>query len=103
MAIKIVNQIVDYIRGITPKLVTSLRMIISAFLCPGRHSFIFEEISHRLQAVGNIVFELTGPRFEPQISRTRDECSIIALPTDRYYKNVLLLIILLGHCGKTCF
>ena len=33
----------------------------------------FEEISQRRQAVGNIVSDLTGPRFKPQTSRSRDK------------------------------
>ena len=33
----------------------------------------FEEMSQRWRDVGNTVFDLTGPRFEPQTSRSRDE------------------------------
>ena len=33
----------------------------------------FEEKSQRWRAVGNTVSDLTGPRFEPQTSRSRDE------------------------------
>ena len=33
----------------------------------------FEEMSQRWRAVGNTVFDLTGPRYEPQTSRSRDE------------------------------
>ena len=36
-------------------------------LAPGQHRF--EETSQRLQTVGNIVSELTGPRIEPKTSR----------------------------------
>ena len=33
----------------------------------------FKEISQRWQAVGSTVSDLTGPGFEPQTSRSRDE------------------------------
>ena len=33
----------------------------------------FEEMLQRWQAVGNTVFDLTGPGFQPQSSRSRDE------------------------------
>ena len=36
---------------------------------------------HRWRAVGNTVSDLTGPRFETQTSRSRDEC-VTARPTD---------------------
>ena len=73
MSIKMVNQIFDYTRCVTPKRVASynLRVIASR-----QHSFAFEEISHRLRAVGNIVSKLTGPRSETQISSSRDERTI---------------------------
>ena len=38
---------------------------VSASLCPGSRA-PFEKMSQRQQAVGNIVLDLTGPRFEPQ-------------------------------------
>ena len=34
----------------------------------------FEEMSQWWRAVGNTVSDLTGKRFEPQTSRSRDEC-----------------------------
>ena len=37
------------------------------------NSASFEEMLQRWRAVGNIVFDLIGPRFEPQTSRYRDE------------------------------
>ena len=43
----------------------------------------FEEMSQRWRAVGNTVSNLTGPRFEPQTSRSRDE-RVTAQPTGRY-------------------
>ena len=45
---------------------------ISVSLRPG-NTALFEEMSQRWRVVGNTVFDLTGPRFEPQISRSRDE------------------------------
>ena len=33
----------------------------------------FEEMLQRWRAVGNTVSNLTGPRYEPQTSRSRDE------------------------------
>ena len=42
----------------------------------------FEEISPRWRTVGNSVFNLTGPRFEHQISRFRNE-RVTARPTSR--------------------
>ena len=45
----------------------------------------FEEMSQRGRAVGNIAFDLTGPRFEPQTSCFRDE-RVTAPPTGRFQK-----------------
>ena len=45
---------------------------ISASLRPG-NTAPFEKMSQRWRAVGNTVFDLTGPRFKPQTSRSRDE------------------------------
>ena len=45
---------------------------ISASLRP-HNTAPFEEMSHRWRAVGNTVSDLTGPRFEPQTSRSRDQ------------------------------
>ena len=46
---------------------------ISASLRPG-NTASFEQMSQWWPAVGNTVFNLTGLRFEPQTSRSRDEC-----------------------------
>ena len=54
---------------------------ISASLRPG-NTAPFEEMSQRWRAVGNTVSDLTGPRFEPQTSRSRDE-RVTARPTGR--------------------
>ena len=40
----------------------------------------FEEMSQRWRTVGDTVFDLTGPRFEPYTSRSRDE-RVTARPT----------------------
>ena len=42
----------------------------------------FKEMSKRWRAVGNTAFDLTGPRFEPWTSRSRDE-RVTARPTSR--------------------
>ena len=45
---------------------------ITASLRPGNIA-LFKEMSLRWQTVGNDVFDLTDPRFEPQTSRSRGE------------------------------
>ena len=50
------NQIFPYIRSIHPG-----------------SAVPFEKVSQRWRAVGSTVFNLTGPRFELQTSRSRDE------------------------------
>ena len=54
---------------------------ISASLRPD-NTARFEEISQRWRAVGNIVSDLPGPRFELQ-TRSRDE-RVTAQPTGRF-------------------
>ena len=56
---------------------------ISASLCPG-NTASFEEMSQRWRAVNNTVSDLTGSRFEPQTSRSRDE-RVTARPTKPNY------------------
>ena len=56
---------------------------ISASLRPG-NTAPFEEMSQRWRAVGNTVSDLTGPRFEPQTSRSRDK-RVTARPTGRFH------------------
>ena len=46
---------------------------IFASLRPGGNTASSKEMSPRWRAVGNAVFDLTGPRFESQTSRYRDE------------------------------
>ena len=60
--------------------------LISASLRPG-NTASFEKMSQRWRAVGNIVSDLTGPRFEPQTSRSRYE-RVTARPTGRWKKKV---------------
>ena len=57
---------------------------ISASLRPG-NTAPFEEMSQRWRAVGNTVSDLTGLRFEPQTSRSRDE-RVTAQPTGNIFK-----------------
>ena len=52
---------------------------IYASLRPG-DTALFKAMSQRWQAVGNVVSDLIGPRFEPQIYRSRDE-HVTARPT----------------------
>ena len=66
------NQIFDYTRCIRPKRVLSWRDPIFASLHPG-NTARFKEMLQRWRAVGNTVSDLTGPRFEPQTSRSKDK------------------------------
>ena len=54
---------------------------IFASFRPG-NTVSFEEMPKRMRAVGYTVSDLTGPRFEPQTCRSRDE-RVTALPTGR--------------------
>ena len=65
-----------YTRCNTPKRVTSWRGPSPRHLRPG-NTAPFEEMSQRWRAVGNTVSDLTGPRFEPQTSRSRDERDLV--------------------------
>ena len=56
---------------------------ISASLRPG-NTAPFQEMSRLWRAVGNTVSDLTGPRFEPQTSHSRDE-RVTARPAGRCY------------------
>ena len=47
----------------------------------------FEEMSQRWRAVGNTVSDSTGPRFELQTSRSRDE-RVTARPTGRFLTRI---------------
>ena len=80
-------QIFHYSRWITPKRVTSWRGPSPRQCARATQLRTFEEMSQRWRAVGSTVSDLTGPRFEPQTSRSRDEC-VTARPTGRYIANV---------------
>ena len=83
------NLFFHYTRCITPKRVMSVRCPspneftgpISASLRPG-NTAPFEEILQRWRAVGHFVSDLTGLRFEPQTSCSRDE-RVTARPRGR--------------------
>ena len=66
-----INQIFQYTRCITSKLVTSLRAHLRV-IAPAGNTAPFEMLQ-RWQAVGNTVSDLTDPRFESQTSRSRDK------------------------------
>ena len=67
------NQIFHYIRCITPKRVTSLRGS-SPSHCARATQFRPFEMLQRWQAVGNSMYDLTGPRSKPTSDhRHRDE------------------------------
>ena len=76
------NQIFHYTRCITPKRETNW-WGPSPRHCAIGSSASSEEISQRRQAVSKTVSDLTGPRFEPWIFRSRDKRDI-ARPTGRY-------------------
>ena len=57
---------------------------ISSSLRPG-NTAPFEEMSRRWRAVGNTVSDLTGPRFELETSRSRDE-RVTARPNHKMLK-----------------
>ena len=63
-----------------PKRVTSWRAHFLV-IAPGQIA-LFEEMLPRWPAIGNTVFSLTGPRFEPPTSRSRDE-PVTPRPTGR--------------------
>ena len=57
-----------YIRGITPKRVTSGGVYLHGSAPAGQHSS--EKTLHRYRAVGDTVSELSDPGIEPQTPRT---------------------------------
>ena len=66
----------------------------------------FKEMSQRWRSVGNTLCDLTGPRFEPQTSRSRDE-RLNTRPTGRYFEfcysrkqycTSALIFITVRHC-----
>ena len=89
---RILSYLIDFFKEIKSNL--SLYSLYNAETCneftgsilsslrPG-NTATFEEMSQRWWTVGNTVFYLTSPRFEPQTSRFRDE-RVTAPPTGRY-------------------
>ena len=69
---------------------------IFALLRPG-NTASFEEMSQWWRAVGNTVSDLTGPRFKPQTSRSRDK-RVTARPTGRYIEKFGFLIEINSFC-----
>ena len=57
---------------ITPKRVMSLRAPSPRYCVRATQLLPFEEMLQRQRAVGNPVFNLTDPRFEPHTSRSID-------------------------------
>ena len=72
-------KIFHYTRCKTPERVTSWRGP-SPRHCARATQLLSKKMSQRWRAVGNTVSDLTGPRFEPQTSRSRDE-RVTARPT----------------------
>ena len=67
------KPIFHYTRCITPKRGMSLRGPSPRHCVWATQLQTFEEMSHRRQAVANTPSDLTGSRFKPQTSRSRDE------------------------------
>ena len=61
-------------------------------IAPVGKTAFFEEMSQQWQAIGKTVTNLTGPRFEPQTSCSRDK-RVTARPTGIVVDNFLLTII----------
>ena len=53
----------------------SVLQVYRAYICVivSANTVPFEDISQRCRAIGNSVSDLTGARFEPQTSRSKDE------------------------------
>ena len=64
-----------YTRCITLKRVTNMRRP-SARHCAPNNVASFEQMLQRWRAVADSMSDLTGPRFEPRTSRSRDDCII---------------------------
>ena len=75
--------IFHYTRCTTPKRVTGLRVHFRV-IAPGQHSFFQRNIAAVASLWQHCVqFDLTGPRFEAQTSRSEDEY-VTALPISRF-------------------
>ena len=66
-------QIFHYTGCITPKCVTSMQGPSPRHCAQATQLRSFEEKLQQWRAVGDTVFDLTVPRFEPQTYRSRDE------------------------------
>ena len=77
------NQLFHYTRCITPKRATILRGS-----SPRQCARATQILSQQWLAVGSTVFDLTGPRFEPQTSRSRDE-RVTARPNELQINKLL--------------
>ena len=75
-----------YTPCITPKRVTSFTRPISASLRRRNTAPSFQTNVATVRAVGNAVFHLTGQRFEPQTSRSGEEC-VTARPPGWFSNN----------------
>ena len=62
--------------------VTSLRGHLRV-IAPAGNTAPFEEMLQRWRDVGNTLSDLTGPRFEPQTSHSRDK-RVTARPNGQY-------------------
>ena len=76
-----IKSVAHYFRCITPKRVMSLRSLSPHHCVCVQHSF--KVMLQRFRVVGNTVPDLTGPGFELQTPRFRDE-RVTAGPTGRY-------------------
>ena len=84
MHIKNQIKIFHYIRCITPKRASQVCGTHFRVIAPG-NTVPFEEMWQRWRAVRNTESDLTGPRLEPQTSRSTDE-RVTARPTDSFIR-----------------
>ena len=80
------NQNFYYTRCITPERVTSLRGPTPRYCAQATQLLLKKYYSGGI-AVDNTVSDLTGPKFEPQTSRSRDE-RVGARPTGQFIFNL---------------
>ena len=86
MIIKSITQIFRYTRA---EACNEFAGPITLSLHPG-NTVPFEEMSHRWRAIGNAVSDLTGPRFEPQTTRSREE-RVTARTTGQHFIALILM------------
>ena len=68
-------KIIIFLIGLALLYAEEVAESISLSLRPGNIA-PFEKMLQRWRAVGNTLSDLTGPRFEPSTSRSRDQCII---------------------------